>query len=77
MPVILRVDGYRFYFYTQEHLPIHVHVAKGGAEAKVHLEPTVVVIKNYGFTPREMKKIMKVIRENRNYLIQKWHETFD
>ncbi|MGB0788697.1 MAG: DUF4160 domain-containing protein [Marinirhabdus sp.] len=26
MPTVLRLRGYRFFFYSNEHLPIHVHV---------------------------------------------------
>ena len=26
-------NGFRFFFYSNEHRPIHVHVRKGGGEA--------------------------------------------
>lgn len=37
MPVIMRVDGYRLLFYSNEgnpREPLHIHVLKAGAEAK-------------------------------------------
>ncbi len=40
MPVILRLNGYRFFFYSNEgdHLePAHIHVSKAGDEAKTGL----------------------------------------
>jgi hypothetical protein len=33
MPTILEKDGYPFFFYSNEHCPIHVHVRYGGGEA--------------------------------------------
>jgi hypothetical protein len=33
MPKIFEKDGYRFFFYSNEHLPIHVHVCYCGGEA--------------------------------------------
>lgn len=37
MPVILRQEGYKFFFYANEgnpREPIHIHVRKDGMEAK-------------------------------------------
>lgn len=40
MPVILRVKGYRFWFYEADlDEPPHVHVGKAGMEAKYWLNP--------------------------------------
>ena len=50
MPKILEINGYKFYLYTDDHLPIHVHVWKGGSEAKVVLVPEILLKDNYSFT---------------------------
>ena len=34
MPEVLRKMGYTFYFFSNDHLPIHIHVRKGNGEAK-------------------------------------------
>lgn len=34
MPEVFRELGYRFYFYSDDHLPIHIHVSYGDGEAK-------------------------------------------
>ena len=39
MPTVLRVNGYQFYFYAQGNEPPHIHVAKGGFDAKFWLSP--------------------------------------
>lgn len=33
MPTVFTKDGYRFFFYSNDHTPIHVHVRKGSGEA--------------------------------------------
>lgn len=77
MPTILREQGFRFHFYLNDHLPMHVHVSKGRAEAKVLLEPAVEVAKNNGFKPQEIKRVVEIVKDNYEYLIQQWHETYD
>ncbi|WP_409988699.1 DUF4160 domain-containing protein [Cellvibrio sp.] len=41
MPVILRLNGFRFFFYSNEGNPLepaHIHVSKDGDEAKIWLD---------------------------------------
>ena len=33
MPIVFEKDGYKFFFYSNEHSPIHVHVRYGSGEA--------------------------------------------
>lgn len=61
MPTVLIVNGYRFYFYMNEHLPVHIHISKGSGKAKFNL----------------MKEIVNLLEEHQNFIIQKWHETFN
>jgi len=43
MPVVLRVQGYKFWFYMADVVePPHVHVGKDGNEAKFWLKPVKV-----------------------------------
>ena len=41
MPTLLITFGMRFFFYLDEHQPIHVHVDCNGKKAKIALEPMV------------------------------------
>ncbi|HYE28339.1 MAG TPA: DUF4160 domain-containing protein [Allosphingosinicella sp.] len=53
MPTVLRLAGYRFYFYSHEpNEPPHVHVDKAEATAKVWLRE-VGIAKQRGFRSRE------------------------
>ena len=54
MPTILRTGGFRVFFYSHEPgEPPHVHIDRGGATAKVWLDP-VALAGNSGFSPREL-----------------------
>lgn len=75
MGKILEVNGFRIYIYSNDHPPIHVHVLKGGAEAKVHLEPHLLIKDNYGFKSQELRQILVIIDEHYDDIKQKWHET--
>lgn len=77
MPTVLRINGYRFYWFSNEHGPVHIHVSKGGAEARIILKPSIEIDNNYNFKPKELKQILAIIQENYQLIIDKWNETFD
>lgn len=52
MPKIYEYLGLIFFFYANEHLPIHVHVAKADRESKIEL-----VFGNGKLTAVEIKKV--------------------
>jgi hypothetical protein len=41
MPRIFEKDGYQFFFYSNEHGPIHVYVRYGAGEAVFTMEPGI------------------------------------
>ncbi len=75
MPKILEINGYKVYIYTNDHLPIHVHVIKGGCETKIILEPEIFIQSNYGFKSKELKRILEIIVEYYEFILNKWNET--
>lgn len=68
--------GFRFYFFANDHEPIHVHIEKGGAEAKYDLLPKVSLVRNDGFKKSEIKIIEEAINDNKALIIDKWVEFF-
>lgn len=76
MPTVLLIDGFRFFFYMNEHLPVHIHVSKGGSSAKINLVPEVDLVYSDGFKAKEVKQIVNIVIEHRTLLIEKWYETF-
>jgi hypothetical protein len=53
MPKIFEKDGYRFFFYSNDHRPIHVHVRYGGGEAVFEVEQGVDLRESQGLKVRE------------------------
>jgi len=77
MPTILRIAGYRFYFYSHEpNEPPHVHVDKAGSTIKVWLE-NLEVAKSRGFRNKERAAILARVEEHREAMLEAWHEYFD
>ena len=77
MPTVLFIFGLRFYFYSIEHQPIHVHVVSGDGKAKFSLEPTVDLVLNQGMKPKDIKRAQTICEEFQEEFILKWHEYFD
>lgn len=79
MPVVFRRGGLRYYFFSNEGQPPeapHVHVKGGDRDAKIWLEPEVLLADSYRFNPRELSNILRTISENRELLLRAWHDYF-
>jgi len=63
MPIVLRVKGYKFFFYEADvaNEPPHVHITKNGNEAKFWLNPIRV--------ERE-----RIIEDNHDFLLSAWEK---
>ncbi|WP_083961595.1 DUF4160 domain-containing protein [Salinimicrobium terrae] len=48
MPTVLVERGFRFFFYSNEHLPKHIHVEGKGGEVKIDLE-SLNLMYNYNY----------------------------
>ncbi|MGI9065088.1 MAG: DUF4160 domain-containing protein [Pyrinomonadaceae bacterium] len=76
MPTVLRVKGYRFFFFSLEgHEPPHIHVESAERFAKFWLGP-VALAKSRGFRSGELSEIQRLIEENLVLLEGRWHEHF-
>ncbi len=76
MPTILRIQGFRVYFWSYEPSePPHVHLDKVGASAKVWLE-SVAQASNVGFPAHELGVILRLVRVQQPTLPEAWHEFF-
>lgn len=76
MPTLLIWHGYRFRFYSLDRPePPHVHIAKGGNDAKVWLAGLEVSY-NRGYNAREMRQLLEKIAEHRDEWIGAWNDYF-
>ena len=74
MPTILRVLGFRFFFYSLETgEPPHVHVAHGGKSAKYWLDP-IELAKSEGFRAHELNRVRALVIEHCDAFRRKWDE---
>lgn len=74
MPTVLRIDAFRFYFYSDEgDEPAHIHVDTGDGECKFWLDP-VVLAKSVNVSPTNVRKIERLVFEHRSFLMEKYHE---
>ena len=69
--------GMRFFFYSREHEPIHVHVKNADGKAKFDILPEgIVLVENKGIKIKDIKAAEMVLEENKELAIEKWNEYF-
>ena len=74
MPTVLRIGSFRFHFYSDEGVePVHIHVDTGHGECKFWLDP-VLLARSTNVPPVEVRKIERLVFENRTFLMEKYHE---
>ena len=79
MPKVFEWRGFRFHFYSYEgnpREPVHIYVAKAGAEAKFWLYPEVRLVSSSNLTPLEIRRLEKVIKDKRQLIGEAWNEHF-
>jgi len=76
MPTVLRWNGYRFYFFSNEgYEPPHIHIDKGENTVKFWLDP-VSVARNFGFDPREIGVLAQKVQDERGSFLEAWNDYF-
>lgn len=75
MPTLFRAFGLRFFFYSNEHKPIHIHVRNSDGEAKFNVED-MLWIKNMGLKNKDLKLAESLIEENKDLIINSWNNFF-
>lgn len=75
MPILFIVFGMRFFFYSNEHLPIHIHVRNADGEARFEVEE-IKLISNKSLKNRDIKLAEGIIQENRAIIIENWNEHY-
>ena len=75
MPTILKINGYRFFFFSDEHTPEHIYIEKADAYARIELD-NLNVTDSYNLNSKELKKLLKLVEENKEKLQGAWNEYF-
>jgi Domain of unknown function (DUF4160) len=76
MPTVLRVSGFRFFFYSLEGSePPHIHVEHGDKVAKFWLDP-VAVAESRSFRSHELNRLRMRVLEHRVTFWEAWNAHF-
>ncbi len=79
MPVVLRVRGFNFLFYSNEgnpREPVHIHARRERDEAKFWLRPMVAMAYNDGLSARELNEARRLVEAHRDIFERVWNEYF-
>ncbi len=85
MPKIYEYLGLIFFFYANEHLPIHVHISLAEFESKVELvfengklkrSKAMIVKGRQPLPPKQLKEAIKFIKKYNQGIIEKWTAFF-
>jgi hypothetical protein len=76
MPTVLRVAGYRFFFYSNEREePAHIHVEQAERYAKFWLA-TVTLAESSGFRSGELAELRRLVFQHRRRFQEAWDGHF-
>jgi Domain of unknown function (DUF4160) len=73
MPEIFRMFGMKFFFYSLEHLPIHIHVRNADGTAKFEVNP-VRLVESHGIKPKDLVLAESLIEQHSELITKKWQE---
>ncbi len=74
MPTLLNINGFKFFFYANEHEPKHIHIMKNDEFAKVELD-NLKVVQNY-LKPKDLKFALVIIEQNKIEFKRIWDAWF-
>lgn len=76
MPTVLRINGYRFFFFSNEGKePVHIHVESGDGYCKFWLHP-VSLAYSTGYDSSELNTIRKLVQKHATQIENAWNEYF-
>ena len=80
VPTVHRFGPYKFFFWSHENRstsePPHIHVTSGQGLATFWLAP-VAYRDSWGYTPREIDRIRRLVVANRQELVRHWNDFFN
>lgn len=79
MPVVLRIEGFKFLFYGNEgspREPVHIHVRLGRDEAKFWLSPEVRHAYSRGLKGHVVNEMQRLVEVHKEELERAWYDFF-
>ena len=75
VPTVLRLDGFDFRIYTEDHAPAHVHVFVGRFEARIAIGDATVApfaIDPGGMSTREVRDAIRIVEVHQAVFLGIW-----
>ena len=63
MPTALDREGFKYFFYSNEHMPEHVHVKNGSGKARFDISDGVQLVESKGMKLQELKRAQENAEE--------------
>ena len=73
-PTLLIENGFKFFFYANEHLPRHIHVVKGDDYATIDL--TSLTVRESYMKRSDLKAALALVSTHGEQFERKWDEFF-
>ena len=73
MPTVARIRGFRFFFFSNENDPPHIHVERAECAAQFWLAPPTLA-SNVGFRSGELTELYRIVRENQVLFQERWDD---
>ena len=75
MPTVLRVEGFSFRIYFNDHSPPHVHALKAEGEAKISIENDIPYLLSADRMRRkDIRQALIIVGRHRAKLLEYWEE---
>lgn len=71
MPTVLRVNGFEFRIYTDDHAPAHCHIHKAGTEIIIAIRP-VLIRQNKGMSKADARRAVTLVEDHQTFLLEAW-----
>lgn len=76
MPTLFEIFGLRFFFFSNEHEPVHVHVENSDGRIKIQITQTIEVIENKGMKQKDVKKAVGIAELYKEEIVNSWQMYF-
>jgi hypothetical protein len=73
MPLIFEINMIKFYIYSRDHNPPHIHVKFKGAELICNLND-LTITHSKGFKTKEEKLVKSFIKKKKPLFLEAWSE---
>lgn len=76
MPTVMKLYGFRFFFFSNEESRMHIHIEREGLEAKIWLD-SFEIASNYGFKSHELLIIQQLVKKYEKEFKKAWISHFN